>query len=51
MKTVKVRFTEQQILLLKEIMDEGVHGKNLNEIALKLFREYARQMLGREYKK
>lgn len=49
MPKVIVRYTEQQLVLLRGLLDEGTHGRTLEELTLSLLREYARQMLGREY--
>lgn len=45
---VKVNFTEQQLLLLRPLLEEGTYGKTLEELVVNLLRDYARQMLGRE---
>ncbi len=45
---VKVNFTEQQLLLLRPLLKEGIYGKTLEELAVNLLRDYARQMLGQE---
>lgn len=48
MKTIAVRFTSQQLVLLKQVLDEGKHGKTMEEVVRSLFREFAAQQLGRE---
>jgi hypothetical protein len=48
MKELEVRFTSQQLTLLKAILDEDKHGKTMEEVMLALFREFAKQQLGRE---
>lgn len=45
---VKVKFTEQQLVLLRPLLEEGIYGRTLEELAVTLLRDYARQMLGRE---
>ena len=45
---VTVRFTEQQVVLLEQILEEGTHGSTLEELAVNLLRDYSRQKLGRE---
>lgn len=48
MHDVSVRFTEQQVVLLNQLLDEGTHGNTLEELAVNKLRDYSRQMLGRE---
>ena len=43
-----VRFTEQQVVLLEQLLEEGTHGSTLEELAVNLLRDYSRQTLGRE---
>lgn len=43
---VKVRFTEQQLVLLEQIRAEGTYGRTMEEVIVALFRDYARQILG-----
>jgi Fe2+ or Zn2+ uptake regulation protein len=45
---MEARFTSQQLTLLKAILDEGKHGKTMEEVMRAMFREFARQQLGRE---
>lgn len=47
---VKVRFTEQQLLLLDDLRKQGAHGNTFEEMTANLLRDYCRQMLGREAK-
>jgi hypothetical protein len=49
MVKIKVPFTEQQIVLLKQLLDEKRYGSSMEELTRNLLREYARQTLGREY--
>jgi hypothetical protein len=49
MAKIKVPFTEQQMLLLKQLLDEKRHGSSIEELVRNRLRDYARQTLGREY--
>ncbi len=48
MSEIKIRFTSQQLKLLQAVLDEKVHGTNMNEVVLTIFREFVKQQLGRE---
>ena len=43
---VKVRFTQQQMILLEKLKQEGTFGKTYEEIIPKVFREYVNQTFG-----
>jgi len=43
---VKVRFTQQQMLLLEKLKQEGKFGKTYEEIIPAVFREYVNQTFG-----
>jgi hypothetical protein len=49
MPKVKVRYTEQRLVLLEQLLKDGRHGRSIQEMSVTLFREYAKQTLGREY--
>lgn len=51
MPELKVRFTEQQLVLLRQMIEENEQHRTMEELTLDLFRYYAQQMLGREYRK
>jgi hypothetical protein len=51
MPTVPIRFTEQQLILLRHMAEETGDTRPVAEIVRDMFRDYARQMLGREYHK
>ena len=48
MDKLKVPFTEQQLVLLRRLLEEGKLGGTLEEVCLKVFREYARVLFGME---
>lgn len=39
---VKVRFTEQQVILLDKLLDEGQFGDTHAEVVVRVFDEYLR---------
>ncbi len=41
---VKVRFTEQQLLLLNSLKRQGILGRVYSDIVLNVFREYANHL-------
>ena len=43
---VKVKFTEQQMMLLEKLKAEGTFGKTYDEIIPKVFHEYVNQTFG-----
>ena len=45
-KKVKVTFTEQQMMLLDKLKQEGTFGKTYEEIIPAVFREYVNQTFG-----
>ena len=45
-KKVQVKFTEQQMMLLEKLKDEGTLGKTYEEIIPKVFHEYVNQTFG-----
>lgn len=51
MPELKVQFTEQQLVLLQQMIEETGQARRLEELTREMFRDYARQMLGREYRK
>ncbi|HEX7054531.1 MAG TPA: hypothetical protein VF211_11425 [Burkholderiales bacterium] len=48
MQKLKVRFTEQQLVLLNKLLAEGTFGKTLEEVCLNVYREYTRVLFGME---
>lgn len=50
MTKTKIRFTQQQLVLLRQMMKETGDTRDINEVILSMFRDYARQILGREYR-
>lgn len=50
MNKTKIRFTQQQLILLEHMMKETGDTRDIKEVILSMFRDYARQMLGREYR-
>lgn len=51
MPELTVRFTEQQLVLLRQMTEETGQDRPIAELTLEMFRDYARQTLGREYRK
>jgi hypothetical protein len=51
MPKVLVRYTDQQVVLLRAILEEGTYGRTMEELTVNLLREFTRQVLGREYRK
>jgi hypothetical protein len=51
MPELTVRFTEQQLVLLRQMTEETGQDRPMEELTREMFRDYARQMLGREYRK
>lgn len=51
MPQVKVKFTAQQLTLIRHMAEETADVRPVEEITQEMFRQYAAQMLGREYKK
>jgi hypothetical protein len=51
MPELKVRFTEQQLVLLRQMIEENGQHRPMEELTRDMFRDYAQQMLGREYRK
>ena len=47
---LEVPFTEQQLILLRKVVDEGRYGKTIEEVCLNVYREYARQLFARDEK-
>lgn len=45
-RELEVPFTEQQLILLDRLRDEGRFGGSMEEICLNVFREYAEQLFG-----
>lgn len=50
MTKTKIRFTQQQLVLLQHMMKESGDTRDITEVIVSMFREYTRQMLGREYR-
>jgi hypothetical protein len=46
-RKVRVRLTEQQLVLLEPLREEGTFGNTMEEVMINVFREYARTVLGR----
>jgi len=51
MPRVTVPFTEQQMVLLQHMAKETEDSRPMAEIVRDMFRDHARQLLGREYRK
>lgn len=47
----KIPLTEQQTILLRKMMEEKGDTRDLSEVTLEMFRDYARTTLGRDYRK
>jgi hypothetical protein len=43
---IKVRFTQQQMILLENLMREGKFGDDYKDIIPNVFREYVKQTFG-----
>jgi hypothetical protein len=43
---VRVKFTQQQMMLLEKLKQEGTFGKSYEEIIPAVFREYVKQTFG-----
>jgi hypothetical protein len=43
---LKVPFTEQQLVLLRLLVDDGRYGATVEEVCLTIFRDYASQLFG-----
>jgi hypothetical protein len=39
-----VPFTEQQLTLLRKVVEEGSHGASIEDACLSIYREYTRQL-------
>ena len=50
MEKLKVRFTEQQLVLLRKLLAESTFGKTMEEVLLNVYREYTRVLFGMERK-
>lgn len=48
---VKIPLTEQQTILLRKMMEERGDERDISDVMLEMFRDYARTTLGREYRK
>lgn len=48
--SLKVPFTEQQLTLLRKVVEEGRFGGTLEEVCLNVYRESARVLFGTEKK-
>jgi len=48
---VKIPLTEQPTILLRKMMEERGDDRDISEVMLEMFRDYARTTLGREYRK
>jgi Arc/MetJ-type ribon-helix-helix transcriptional regulator len=44
-KTLRVRFTKQQLVFLEMLREEGRFGSRLEDVMLETFREYVRATL------
>ena len=43
---LEVAFTEQQLVLLGRVLEEGSLGNSMEEVCLRIFREYSGQLFG-----
>lgn len=50
MEKLAIPFTEQQLVLLSLMQKERGDERPLDAVVLEMFRDYARQTLGREYR-
>lgn len=44
----KVPFTEQQLVLLQRVLEEGTFGKTIEEVCHGIFRQYTEQLFGKD---
>jgi hypothetical protein len=47
-KPLEVAFTQQQLVLLQQLLDEGRHGNTMEEVVRTIFRQYSEQLFGKE---
>jgi hypothetical protein len=45
---LEVAFTEQQLILLQQVVDAGTHGQTIEEVVRTIFRQYSEQLFGTE---
>jgi hypothetical protein len=46
----RIRFTQQQLVLLQQMMKETDDTRDIKEVIVSMFRDHARQILGREFR-
>ncbi len=44
----KVQFTEQQLVLLHKVLEEGTFGKTMEEVCHGIFRQFTEQLFGKD---
>ena len=47
-KPLEVAFTEQQLVLLQQVLEDGKHGSSIEEVVRTIFRQYSEQLFGKE---
>jgi hypothetical protein len=45
---LEVAFTEQQLVLLQQVVDAGTHGRTIEEVVRNIFRQHSEQLFGTE---
>jgi hypothetical protein len=45
---LEVAFTQQQLVLLQQVLEEGRHGSTIEEVVRTIFRQYSEQLFGKE---
>jgi hypothetical protein len=43
---LKVPFTEQQLVLLRQLVDDGRYGATVEQVCMTIFRDYTAQLFG-----
>ncbi|MCE2689114.1 MAG: hypothetical protein LW862_04615 [Rubrivivax sp.] len=44
----KVPFTEQQLVLLQKVVEEGTFGNTIEEVCHSILRQYTEQLFGKD---
>jgi hypothetical protein len=45
---LKVPFTEQQLVLLQKVLEEGTFGNTIEEVCHSILRQYTDQLFGKD---
>ena len=45
---LEVAFTQQQLVLLQQVLEEGTYGNSIEEVVRTIFRQYSEQLFGKE---